>query len=160
MNQTRVSVLLQIAVVVAVLGYVLAARAFGSVPFPSYGPAPVALLAVAELLIARVVRDRLRARVRGTAPGRPGPGKVLHPMQVARAAVLAKASSVTGAVVAGCYAGILVWTLPQRGVLASADRSAAVAGLTASASVLLVVAALVLERTCRLPEDPAVGSRA
>lgn len=157
MTPTRLRTLAQIAAGVAVLGYLLARADYGSIPFPAYGPAPMVLLAIAELLMARLIRDRLRAGVpRARVPR--ATGRPLHPLQVARAVVLAKASSVTGAVVAGGYLGVLAWTLPQRAVLVSAGRAAAVAGASAVAALLLVAAALVLERVCRLPDDGDPGS--
>ncbi len=74
-------------------------------------------------------------------------------MQVARAAVLAKASSTTGALLLGAYGGLFAWTLPRRGELAVAESDALVSGLTALAALALVVAALLLERACRTPDD-------
>ena len=119
-------------------------------------PAPVTLvlLAVFELGLAKVVADRLAHRRddRGRPRGRP-----LHPMQIARAAVLAKASSTTGAVLLGAYGGLLAWTLPRRAELAAAGDDALVAGLSALAALLLVVAALLLERACRTPDEPDPG---
>ena len=102
----------------------------------------------------KVVSDRLAHR--RDARGRPR-GRPLHPMQVARAAVLAKASSTAGAVLLGAYGGLFAWTLPRRAQLAVAERDAVVAGLTALAALALVAAALVLERACRTPEDPDAG---
>ena len=84
-------------------------------------------------------------------------------MQVARAAVLAKASSVTGAVLLGAYGGLFAWALPRRAELASPSATPLVAGLTALAALGLVGAALVLERACRTPDDhdlESAGGRA
>jgi hypothetical protein len=134
-----------------VLLYVLADRAYGSVPeLPVYAPVTLVLLAVTELGMAKVVADRLAHRRdrRGRPRGRP-----LHPTQVARAAVLAKASSTTGALLLGAYGGLFAWTLPRRAELALAGSDAVVSGLTALAALALVVAALVLERACRTPDD-------
>ena len=147
MTPTRPGPLLALVAGFAVLLYVLADRAYGSVPtLPAYAPVTLVLLAVTELGMARVVADRLAHR------GRPR-GRALHPMQVARAAVLAKASSVTGAVLLGAYGGLFAWTLPRRAELAVAERDALVAGITALSALALVVAALVLERACRAPDD-------
>jgi len=104
-----------------------------------------------------VVSDRLAHRL--DARGRPR-GRPLHPMQVARAAVLAKASSTTGAVLLGVYGGLFAWTLPRRAELALAERDALVSGVTALAALLLVLAALVLERACRTPDDRDLESAA
>ena len=151
MTPTRPSTLLALVVGFGALAYALAAVAYGSLPrLPAYAPVSAALLAVVELGMAKVVRDRLAGRrdARGRPVGRP-----LHPMQVARAAVLAKASSAGGAVLLGGYAGLLAWTLPRRERVAATGDDALVAGLSALACLALVVAALVLERACRRPDD-------
>jgi hypothetical protein len=148
---TRPGPLLATVAGFAVLLYVLADTAYGSLPaLPLAAPITLVLLAVTELGMAKVVADRLAHRrdPRGRPRGRP-----IHPMQVARAAVLAKASSTTGAVLLGAYAGVFAWTLPRRAELAVAERDALVSGLTALAALGLVAAALVLERTCRTPDD-------
>ena len=155
MKPTRVSTLALLALVFGMLAYLVAELAYGSLPaLPAFAPVSLVLLAVVELGMARVVRDRLVGR--RSPDGRPR-GRPLHPMQVARAAVLAKASSTTGAVLLGAYGGLLAWTLPRRGELAFADGDALVAGLSALASLVLVGAALALERACRTPDEPGSG---
>lgn len=146
MTPTRPATLLGLAAVFVVLGYLLLDTSYGSLPpLPLYAPVTLVLLAIVEAGMARVVRERLAGR--GGGGGRP-----LHPLQVARAAVLAKASSVTGAVLLGGYSGVLAWTLPRRDDLALADRDAAVAAFSVLACVAVVAAALLLERACRTPE--------
>jgi len=143
---TRPGLLVALAVAFAVLGYVVYSRAYGSLRLPAYAPVTLVLLTLVEGGMERVVRTRLA--------GRGGPRtRPIHPMQVARAAVLAKASSVTGAVLLGAYAGILAWALPRRDELLVAGRDAAVAGASVFACLALVVAALLLERACRVPDD-------
>jgi hypothetical protein len=78
----------------------------------------------------------------------------MHPLQVARAAALAKASSLAGSLLLGLYAGFFVWLFPRRDQLAAANDDVVVAGLSAGACVLLLVAALLLERACRTPRPP------
>ena len=151
MTPTRPGPLLALVAVFAVLLYAFAETTYSSVPeLPPYAPVTLVLLAVTELGMAKVVSDRLARRRdrRGRPRGRP-----LHPMQVARAAVLAKASSTAGAVLLGAYGGLFAWTLPRRDELVLAQRDALVSGLTALAALALVVAAVVLERTCRTPDD-------
>ena len=108
------------------------------------------LLAVFEAGLARSVRVRLR--------GLPTGGRALHPLQVARAAVLAKASSVGGAVLAGAYAGLLAHVLRLQAEQARDD--AVVCAVSAVAALLLVGAALLLERACRTPDPPPSGAAA
>jgi hypothetical protein len=159
---TRLPVLLALAVGCTVLGYLLADAAYGSVPaLPVSAPVTLALLAVAEAAMAKVVRDRVRHH--RDAAGRP-PRRALHPVQVARAAALAKASSPAGAIAFGVYAGLFAWTAQRSDVLAAASRDVVVSGLSALAALALVVAALLLERACRVPEapedEPPLGSQA
>ena len=148
MTPTRPGHLAALVVGFGVLGYLLAAVAYGSLPvLPRYAPVSIVLLALVELAMAKVVRDRLDHRP-DARRGRP-----LHPIQVARAAVLAKASSAGGAIALGIYGGLLAWTLPRRNALAASEQDALVAAVSVVACILLVVAALVLERACRRPDD-------
>ena len=149
MRPTRPAVLAALVLGFGALAYLVASLAYGSLPLlPRYAPVSIVLLAVVELAMAKVVRDRLAHR-RGRGGARPRP---LHPMQVARAAVLAKASSAGGAILLGLYGGLLAWTLPRRDTLAASGSDALVAALSAAACLSLVVAALLLERACRRPD--------
>lgn len=149
LRPTRPGSLAALVVLFALIGYGLAETAYGTVAnLPLYAPVTLVLLAVTELVMAKVVRDRVMHR-RDRA-GRP-PARPLHPLQVARAAVLAKASSTAGAVVLGGYSGLLAWTLPRRDELTVAASDALVSGLSALAALALVIAALVLEWACRRP---------
>lgn len=152
MTPTRPRTLLLLVLGFGVLAYLVAAVAYGSLPvLPRYAPVSLVLLAVVELGMAKVVRDRLAHRLdpRGRPLGRP-----LHPMQVARAAVLAKASSAGGGVLLGVYGGLLAWTLPRRDVLAASERDSTTAAFSAVACLGLVLAALWLERACVRPDEP------
>ena len=147
MTATRPGVLLALAAGFALLGFLLAAAAYGSLPtLPALAAFSLGVLAVVEVCMAKVVRDRLLRKRTG--------GRPLHPMQVARAAVLAKASSTGGAVLLGMYGGLLAWTLPRRDELLRVDRDVAVAGVSTAASLAVVLAALLLERSCRTPPAP------
>jgi hypothetical protein len=74
----------------------------------------------------------------------------MHPLQVARAAALAKASSATGALLLGFYGGFFLWVV-RRTELRAAEHDAWVAGWSALACLGLLVAALLLEKSCRTP---------
>lgn len=155
MTPTRLRVLLLCALLAAVGGYLLADAAYSDLPpLPRYAPVTLVLLAVVELAMARVVRDRVRgAARRGARP--------MHPLQVARAVALAKASSPAGSLLLGLYAGLLAWLLPREAEQTRTD--ALVSVVSAVAALLLVVAALLLERACRTPrssdKDRGLGSR-
>ncbi|GAA0579686.1 DUF3180 domain-containing protein [Kribbella sandramycini] len=67
--------------------------------------------------------------------------------------LIGKASAFVGALCTGVYAGFALSFL--RGVSASGPRNRVImAGLAAVISVLVVTAGLLLERACRIPEDP------
>lgn len=152
MSATRWQVLALLALATAALGFLLGERAYGEIPsLSATAPIILALVAAVEAALAGVIRDRLRAD--------PRPGlRRLYPEQVARAAMLAKASSPSGAVFAGGYAGLLVFLIGDGTAAASNDRP--YAAVAVAAALALVVAALVLERACRLPDDRQDGQDA
>jgi hypothetical protein len=143
---TSVPTLVLVAVVAAALGWVLFSRFYGSLP-------PVSLLPALTLLVLAVVEGITAVSTRSRVERRPGTQPV-NPLTVARYVLIAKASSVAGAIFLGGYAGILAWVLAHRGRLAAAADDVLPAALGAGASVLLVLAALLLERSCRIPDRP------
>ncbi|UTT63303.1 DUF3180 family protein [Microcella humidisoli] len=106
---------------------------------------PPASLAVALVLIGVVVLA-LAWPVRRAAAGE----RRIDPFYATRAVVLAKASALAGALLAGGAAGILLYLL-TRAVVPLGSTLAA--GGTVVAAVLLVSAALVAEHWCALPPD-------
>jgi hypothetical protein len=103
----------------------------------------VAALAVVEGILAQNTRARIERR-----PGQPR----VDPLAVARYAVLARASSLAGAMFAGFAGGLLAWLSLEPTRAARDDIPAAAVAL--AASLALVGAALWLERSCRVPEQP------
>jgi Protein of unknown function (DUF3180) len=136
---TRVWSLVALGAVCAVASWLGLRVAYSSLPpLPWTGVPALLLLAIAESWSGRNLRARLRGRV-GSKP--------IVPIAVARMAALAKASSLAGALVGGLTAGFLIY------VLGSLDKStprsdAFAAGCTLASAVLLVLAALYLERGC------------
>lgn len=106
---------------------------------------PPVSLAVALVLIGVVVLA-LAWPVRRAAAGE----RHIDPFYATRAVVLAKASALTGALLAGGAAGILIYLL-TRSVVPLGSTLAA--GGTVVAAVLLVIAALVAEHWCAIPPD-------
>lgn len=146
MKPTTWRTLLPLALVAGLGAYLIADVAYGSlVELPGYGPATAVLIALFELGLAKTISDQLHRRSKGRG---------MHPLQVARAVALAKASSAAGALLVGLYSGFFAWTFPRRDTLAAASHDALIAGLSAAAAVLLLVAALLLERACRTPPSP------
>jgi hypothetical protein len=148
MKPTRLSALLLALLVAAAVGYLLAETSYSDLPpLPRLAPVSLGLLALVEGGMAAVIRSKIR--------GKRPTGRPMHPLQIARAAVLAKASSLGGAVVGGVYGGIFVWTFARRGDVATYSDDARVSGLAALAAVVLIVMALLLERACRTPAPPS-----
>ena len=142
MRPTRLPLLLLVFAAAAAVLYLIADHEYESLPAAHiYAVVWLAALGVVELYVARTTRARLN--------GQPGT-KPIHPLSVARLAALAKASSAGGALVGGGYAGFLAYVAQQSSSAASADTKAAAVAL--GFSLLLVVAALLLERVCRVPE--------
>ena len=138
-----------LAVVVAVtaaVSFLFMRRYFADIPNVTWlAGLTMAGLAVVEGIAARTTKARIDRRPRSGA---------LNPLFVARLAVLAKASSLAGAIFAGAYGGIAAWALGERERLRVAEQNfvPAVAGLVGA--VALIAAALLLERACRVPEPP------
>ena len=145
MRPTSLRLLAGLALLVGAVVYAVVVGSYGDLPLvPLVAPATIAFLGLAELLTATSVRARLQRR--------PGTTRI-DPLIVARLVALAKASSVGGALVLGAYGGILAYTLQELGNPSKAHDAAA-SGLGVGASLLLLLAALLLERVCRVPGPP------
>jgi hypothetical protein len=139
---TRWPTLVGLVALAGIVGWLVADHVWDElVALPAAAPITAAIIALFEAGLARVISRK----VRGLAPGRP-----LHPLQVARAVALAKASSATGAMLLGFYAGFFLWVVRLTEKRA-ASHDAWVSGWSALASLALLVAALLLERACRIP---------
>jgi Protein of unknown function (DUF3180) len=112
-------------------------------PLPWLPVIVIAALAVAEFLLGQNTAARIQRK--------PGAG-VVDPLAVARYAVLARASSLAGALYCGFSAGVLAWLALEPTKAARDDVPAAIAGVVAS--LALVGAGLWLERSCRVPDEP------
>jgi Protein of unknown function (DUF3180) len=97
------------------------------------------------VVLARTTKARIDRRP-GAAP--------VQALAVARYVVLAKASSMAGSIFAGLYVGLLIWLLAQRGRLTAAGSDIAPTAAGVVAALALIVAALLLERACRVPKRP------
>jgi len=142
MSRTRPTPLLLAALVGVLLAFaldsVLAMRGVAVL-------VPPVSLAVALVLIGAVVLA-LAWPVRRAAKGE----RRIDPFYATRVVILAKASALAGALLAGAAAGILIYLL-TRAVVPLGSTLAA--GGTVVAAVLLVIAALVAEHLCALPPD-------
>jgi len=146
---TRAVDLVGLWLLAAALSWLLVRVGYGALPaVPVLAGASLLVLAAVEVGLALVLRNRIERR-RGA--------RLLDPIMAARSVALAKASSLVGALVAGVWTGVLGYLLGARATLAAAaaDTPGALVGLVCA--VLLVGAALHLERTCRTPGDRGPG---
>jgi hypothetical protein len=141
---TSVSVLLVAGLAAAAAAWLLLSGFYESFPpLPWLPIIVVAGLAAGEFVLAQNTAARVQRK-----PGAPR----VDPLAVARYAILAKASSLAAALYSGFSAGVLVWLTLEPTKAARDDVPAAIAGLIAS--LALVGAALWLERSCRVPDQP------
>jgi hypothetical protein len=144
MGPTRPATLVVAGLAAAAVAWWMISSFYGDIPaLPWLPTVTLAALAVLEAYLAINTRQRIERR-----PGR----EPVDPLAVARYVVLAKASSLAGAIFAGFYAGLVGWLFLERTRAADNDIPAATAGLVAS--LALVGAALWLERSCRVPKRP------
>ncbi|KUH37868.1 MULTISPECIES: DUF3180 domain-containing protein [Streptomyces] len=150
MKQLRVKVLAGLFVVAGVLSWGGARLwdALGTLPSVPLA-APIVLGAIAAVLAATALS--LRARLKAQRERRPG-AKGVEPLMAARAVVFGQSSALVTAVVSGMYGGVGVFLLGSLDVPARRDQ-AIYAGSAVVAGIAVIVAALFLERVCRLPED-------
>jgi hypothetical protein len=159
---TRISTLVIIAVVCAAAGWVLLRAVYAKLPpLPWTGVPALLIAAVAEAWTGRDLRARIAGPPRrggGQGAGGSGQGadrglKPPAPLFVSRMVALAKASSVAAAIIAGFAAGFDFYLAGS--LTASVPREDALTAVfTFVAAVLLGCAALYLENSCRVPEDP------
>jgi hypothetical protein len=139
---TRLRSLLVAAIACAVVSWLVIRASYPGLPQLPWTAAPaLVVLGIAEAITGW----NLRAKILGRRDGKP-----LAPIGVARAAALAKASSLGGAVFAGFAAGCLIYTLGLVN-LPVASHDAVTAAITLVSAAILVGAALYLERCCRTP---------
>jgi len=150
---TRISTLVIIAVVCAAAGWLLLRAVYAKLPpLPWTGVPALLIAAVAEAWTGRDLKARISAR-RGSGQGAGRGLKPVAPLFVSRMVALAKASSVAAAIIAGFTAGFDFYLAGS--LNASTPRQDALtAVITFVAAVLLGWAALYLENSCRVPEDP------
>jgi hypothetical protein len=144
-TRTRPSVLALLAVLGGAAGWFLeVARVASGAPVivPPYTLAVVLALIGVIIVIYAVPVWRV---VRGTAR------KSVDPFYATRVVLLAKASSLTGALLGGGAGGIVVFLL-SRSVIAGVG-TVSMAILTAVGAAILLAGGLIAEKMCTLPPD-------
>ncbi len=145
MNRTRPATLIVTALASGVTGWIAQVVLVASgrsmiVPPVSLS---VVLLLIAGLLVYAAIPVYRTARRTSPRP--------VDPFYATRVVVLAKASSVGGALFSGAAAAILVFTLTRPVVPAVGSIAVSVAAVVGA--IALLVAGLVVEKMCTLPPD-------
>ncbi|MDR6866565.1 hypothetical protein J2Y69_001158 [Microbacterium resistens] len=150
MRRTSVIVLLIVALAGAGAGFLLdhALTISGRATFtPIVGlPILLVLLGAGVLILAWPIRRSMQQRGNGADRRRR-----VDPFRAFRVAILARASSLLGAVVAGFAAGLAVYLLTRP--IAPPVGSMAAVIATLGGALALVAAALIAEHFCALPKD-------
>lgn len=158
LKPTEPSTLVVAGLAAAAAAWLLISNFYTDIPPMIWPPVVIiAGIAVFEAIAAVDLSARIHRRGRALAVWRRGSSQgpePVDPLSAVRYAVLAKASSLAGAIFTGVYAGFLPWLLVESGRVSSAadDLPPSVGGLVAS--VALIAAAMWLERGCRVPERP------
>ena len=143
MEPTRPATLAIAALATTALAWIGISNWWNSLPtLPWLPPLTLIGLAIFEGFEVYSTRNRI-LRKEGAGP--------LQPLVIARYAVLGKASALVAALFGGLYLGMASWLLTQRGVLSKVSENLPQALLGVAASIVLVAAALWLERSCRVP---------
>ena len=145
-SPTRIRDLVAYAAAVTLITWLAMRQWYGDLPrLRWFVPLSLLLLALAEVIAANQLRDRIRRRP-GALP--------VQPLVAARMLALAKASAVVGAFVTGIWAGLLLYVVPRIGQLAAAPNDTATGVVGVVAAVALTAAGLWLEYSCRTPAPP------
>jgi Protein of unknown function (DUF3180) len=142
---TNPATLVVAALAAAAVGWLMIAREYNNFPSLTFLPGIItAGLGAIEIIVAVPTKARID-RKPGMMP--------VNPLIVVRYVVLAKASSLVGAILTGYFGALMVWLLAERGRLATSnDLPAAIGGVVGA--LVLLVGALLLERACRVPPRP------
>jgi Na+/melibiose symporter-like transporter len=144
MRPTRPSALAVAGLACTALIWLLLRVVYSSLPpLPWTGIPALAFVAIAEAWTGRGLHRRILGR-EGTKPP--------DPLFVSRMLVLAKASSMGAALIAGLALGFVGYLSGQLAAV-TPRHDIITAAITCVAALLLVIAALYLEFCCRVPED-------
>jgi H+/Cl- antiporter ClcA len=126
---------------------VVTANAFDLIPPEVPWTAPIGLILVAALVGALAYLTHQKIQVRHER---------IDPQRAVAFLVLGKASALAGAVVAGGYFGFALMFLTRLDAAAPRDRVIRSA-VAIVAGIALCIVGLLLERACKVPEEPDEG---
>lgn len=141
MHFTRPRELLVAGIIGLGVVYLLFQSAYESMPrLPTLAGVTLLVLAVIEVVLAVVVRNRIRQ------------GRVVTGVGIARVVALAKASSLLGALMLGAWLAGVVYLAPKASFVTAASEDLPATIVGACCAAVLIAAALWLEHCCRTPE--------
>jgi cytochrome c oxidase assembly factor CtaG len=150
MKPTKLSLLLLISLPSTLASFFVASFMVGrGLPVP-VSPANlwITLAAIsAVLLVLAIPIWRYRSALKQKSPQRP---KRVDPFYAVRVLLLAKASSLAGVLFASWHLGVVIFSLSGAVVVQSLVLQNSFGFI---ASLMLIVAALITEQICRLPQD-------
>jgi hypothetical protein len=150
MKPTKLSILLLISLPSTLASFFVASFMVGRGLQVPVSPANllITLAAISVVLLALAIPIwRYRSALKQKSSQRP---KRVNPFYAVRVLLLAKASSLAGALFASWHLGVVVFSLSGAVVVQSLVLQNSFGFI---ASVMLIVAALITEQICRLPQD-------
>lgn len=151
---TRVRDLAIVAVIAAVVGYVLTRFNYSSLPqLPRLAGISAALLGIGEAVAGSSLRRRIQPTRDEAARTQWPPRPPVPALVAARALRVAKASALAAAALIGLWFGFGCYVVPDaaRAVAVGADAITAAVGFVCA--LVLLAGALWLEYCCRAPEN-------
>lgn len=145
MEKTNVSTLLWVCVIAVPIGWTVSLI----IDSATYALPPVPWVLPALMVALAAVLEIARRAVRGWIEHRKFDQK-LDPLRIARLLVLAKASAVFGAALAGAYVGLAVHAIDALDSPMGRNRLL-MAGIVVAAGVAVIATALRCEAACRIP---------
>jgi hypothetical protein len=150
MKPTKLSLLLLISFPSTLASFFIASFMVGRGLQAPVSPANllITLAAISAVLLALAIPIwRYRSALKQKSPQRP---KRVDPFYAVRVLLLAKASSLAGVLFASWHLGVVVFSLSGTVVVQGLVLQNVLGFI---ASVMLIVAALITEQICRLPQD-------
>jgi drug/metabolite transporter (DMT)-like permease len=145
MRRTSIPVLIALALAGGVVGW-LGQLALAARSAPTLTPPLTLFIALFGIAVVVIVLGWPIRQVQRGKRTRP-----VDPFFAMRVLVFAKASSLTGALLVGVGAGLVIWALTRGGMPVTPSIWADV--LTVAGSLALTVAGLVVEAWCRIPPE-------
>lgn len=151
MGLTRWRDIAVVCLVAALAGYLLVRVSYAKIPpLPRLAGLLPALVGIGEAVVGFGLRRRIRPPEHTPdAPAR----RPLEPLTAARSVMVAKATALAGAALAGLWLGLLGYVLPSWSDFAAARADSITGFIGVVGAVAMVGGALYLERSCLVPRD-------